>query len=450
MRVLVRVGGGTSPIEQEALEEEFQLTEEAYKNLPLININIENNGFPTDKENYLNCSFNMTNTENGGYDLSVEMGSAGIRLRGNSTMIMAKKPFRIKFSKKQSLFGLKKNKSWVLLADYIDQSAMRNYTAMKIASEIYDGFSPTGTHVVLVINGKYQGVYLLCEQINENAGRTDIKSDIDPAVQDEFPFLVEMDHCVIDNIDDLTTFHLEGFWEPLEIKYPEESERIPESDAGLLTGEEKTALSKKVYDYIKEYVWASLYTLKYGGSVEVSFSETEVSFGDLVDEDSYLTYILINEIMGNSDNLWKSIYMYKTATGKLKFGPIWDFDLACSSIWTGSPYTEMTEKYAKRFTVIKSGQLQGGYLISEERYNKLVEKFNSVKMAIVDIVMDLPDYYSSVRTAITIDATYWYGETGAYMADSQFASVRLYILDKIDFLTEQFSKHILSLLVKMA
>lgn len=432
-----------STIVDETLEEEpakFELTEDAYKNLPLIRINIENGGFPTDKENYLNCSFDMTNTANGDYDLSVKMGKAGIRLRGNSTMNMAKHPFRIKFNKKQSLFGLQANKSWVLLADYIDQSGMRNYTAMKIASAVYDDFSPTGTHIVLVINDEYQGVYLLCEQIDEKEGRTNVEATIDPTTQNEFPFLVEMDSATLIDEDDLSTFEFENMWYPMEIKYPKEDERILEEDEDLLTDDEKYDLKKKVYDYIKEYVWASLYTLKNGGSVKVSFSETEVTFEDLVDEDSYLTYVLINEVMGNGDNFWKSIYMYKTSTGKLKFGPIWDFDWAMSGDWTGFPYAEMTDKYAKKFTLINPSNLQGRYLLNESRYNKLVVKFNSIKVKIENVAKELPDYYNLIRTTLSIDATYWYGENGTYMADSQFASVRLYLIDKIDFLSEQFSK----------
>lgn len=430
-------GGGYSENPQspavETEEGAFVVTAEAYKNLPLIEIEVENNGFPTDKENYLKCSFSMTNTENEEYDLSVDMGGVGIRLRGNSTMGMPKKPFRIKFSEKQSLLGLTKNKSWVLLADYIDQSCIRNYTAMKIANAVYDGFSPTGTHVVLIINGDYQGVYLLCEQIDENKGRTGVKSSIDPKAQIEFPFLLEMDHLALsEGISGVENFQLEDLWEPMEIKYPELDERnLPDE-----------LEEDVVFNYIKEYMWAVLYTLKNGESVKVSFREEEVTFLDLVDEDSYLTYVLINEIMGNRDNAWKSIYFYKTVEGKLKFGPIWDFDWSVSGDWTDLPFAEMPNKYAREFTLITNPNvMHSAYLLNEERFNKLVAKFNTIKQSVIDIVMnDLPNYYKKLETAGKIDSNYWYGENGAYMFESQYASVRLYILDKINFMEQEFSK----------
>ena len=50
-------------------------------------------------------------------------------------------------------------------------------------------------------------------------------------------------------------------------------------------------------------------TLKTGESVTVSFRDTPVYFEDLVDVDSYLEFVLINELMTNRDSLWKSVYL---------------------------------------------------------------------------------------------------------------------------------------------
>lgn len=313
---------------------------------------------------------------------------------------------------------------------------------MSIANAIYKDetednkvFAPTGTHVTLVINGEYQGVYLLCEQISEHKGRTGVVLDdsgeeivIDPSTQTDFPFLVEMDQLALgEGVEGVDTFKLEGLWQPMEIKYPEYKDR------NIKSGDEDV-----VFNYIKEYIGAALYTLRYGGTVKVSFREEEVEFENLVDEDSYLTYILINEIMHNSDNAKKSIYFYKTASGKMKFGPIWDFDGA-AGLWTGSPFNEMTEKYARSFTLIKEGKLQGCYLLTEERYNKLVAKFNKIKPLVLNVIMnDLPEYYKVIETAAKFDASYWYGDNGAYMFESQFASVRLFVLDKLNFLETEF------------
>jgi hypothetical protein len=48
-----------------------------------------------------------------------------IKGRGNYTWNYPKKPYKIKFDEKQSVFGFPENKDWVLLADYCDKSLMR-------------------------------------------------------------------------------------------------------------------------------------------------------------------------------------------------------------------------------------------------------------------------------------------------------------------------------------
>ena len=217
------------------------------------------------------------------------------------------------------------------------------------------------------------------------------------------------------------------YYYPVEIKYPEFDER------GV------TKENDKVFLYIKEYINAVFYTLKTGESIEVSFSNTSMSFEDLVDEDSFLQYVLINEIMGNRDNAWGSIYMYKTKEGKLNFGPVWDFDWSVCGDYTGLPYQEMCINYAKKFALIKKNNFHGDYLINETRYNKMVEIFSDIKPKVFDIICELSDYYDKIYNASVADAIYWYGENGEYMFSSQYCAVRVFLLDKINFLEKSFT-----------
>ena len=122
-----------------------------------INITTENNEFPVDKENYVNGSLNITEQdENTVIKESMDMR---IKLRGNSTLGAAKKPFRIKFDSKQSLFGLEKSKDWVLLANYYDKSNLRNYLAYLTANKMTNlGFQPSSIFVDVYFNGEYYGL----------------------------------------------------------------------------------------------------------------------------------------------------------------------------------------------------------------------------------------------------------------------------------------------------
>lgn len=408
--------------------------------IPVVEINTYNNEIPKNKIDYVNCSFSIDYQNDEYSDFSVGMAkkygdenSVGIKLRGNSTMLANKKPYRIKFDKKKSLFGLEANKNWVLLADYYDQSYIRNYAAFKIADE-FDSkneiFSPTGHHVALVLNGEFKGLYLLCEQMDENKGRADVKSDdILENVNDynEFPFLVEIDvKAHLEGKTGVDNFYVDRFY-PAEIKYPEADERG------------KTENSDKVFDYIKEYVNAVFETLQTGNSVEVSFRETPVNFEDLVDIDSAVHYYLVNEIMLNADSVWKSIYLSKTADGKMTFGPVWDFDYSMATDWK-IPYKKSQIEDANKIHIAKYSGIFKVLLQSETFYNKVVSKFNECKQSILIIVEDLEGYKQKIDNVALIDTKMWHGKTGEMEYDMQFDYVRLFLSDRYDFLNYAFSK----------
>ncbi|MCQ2430245.1 MAG: CotH kinase family protein [Clostridia bacterium] len=104
---------------------------------------------------------------------------ANVHVRGNSTAGAPKKPYALKFDEKQSMLGLnngKSFKSWVLLADYYDETMLRNWMAFRLGDVMLENkwFSADATHVELYINGKYQGVYTLCEKTQIKKNRINI------------------------------------------------------------------------------------------------------------------------------------------------------------------------------------------------------------------------------------------------------------------------------------
>jgi len=210
--------------------------------LPIVNINT-NDVAINSKTDYTDMSFSVENC-----DSELEEVTGGIRLRGNSTMGYAKKPYRIKFDKKQSLFGLEKAKSWVLLADYLDPSGLHNYTAFNLGLGA-DGlsFTPTPNKVNVYLNGEFVGLYTLCEQIQENEGRMNIEEDIteDMVHLKDFNFFICMDASVVSDSDailDETYFYLEDYDRYIELKYPEKDAFVSEQQFALF------------FEELKEYV----------------------------------------------------------------------------------------------------------------------------------------------------------------------------------------------------
>ena len=160
-------------------------------NVPLIEITTKNNEFPKDKENYVSGELAIKNQSNG--DWILDKQAMGIRLRGNSTSAAPKKPFRIKFDKKVSLFGLPEAKSWVLLANYFDKTGIRNYLAYLTANKLDNlYFQPSSILVDVTFNGEYLGNYLLCEQMQTGNGRVDIENK-NWNIKDNPTFFLELD-----------------------------------------------------------------------------------------------------------------------------------------------------------------------------------------------------------------------------------------------------------------
>ena len=146
------------------------------EDMPLIDIYTHNQADITSKDEYIKATVSISRCEDKYIRDSL---SANIRARGNSTFVPDKKPFRIKFDEKQSLLGLngeRHMKNWVLLADYFDGSMLRTYATFKFAKVLLEGkyYSSDCTPVEVHLNGKYHGVYLLCEQTEINPNRIGI------------------------------------------------------------------------------------------------------------------------------------------------------------------------------------------------------------------------------------------------------------------------------------
>lgn len=407
--------------------------DEVGENLSIPVVEINTSSTISSSSEYISCSFEISNTPVENESFSVDMkdspysqGGVGIRLRGNYTQKSDKKAYRVRFNEKTSLLGLTANKSWVLLADYYDQSSIRNYTALSLAS-YFDNmdFSPTPNHVALIMDGEFKGLYLLCEQVNEKNGRCDIEVDDLTLYENNYPFLVCVDSTSKDSSEKegRDYFNIEG-WYPAEIKYPSYDERPQENDP--------------VFSYIQEYMRAVFTALKTGKPVTVSFSNTPMALEDLVDIDSLIDYYLIYEIMCSCDVVSKSIYAYKEAGGKLKFGPVWDFDWSMSCEFE-IPYAQSHIETANDIHIKKRSALFYFFFENYDYETATALRFQQKKHAILAVCEHLKSYKAKIDSVATIDAYMYYGESGLFQYDMQYDYVRLYLLDRYSFLEKYFS-----------
>lgn len=87
-----------------------------------------------------------------------------------------------------------KHKRWVLIANYLDNSFMRNSLAFYISEQLEMDYTVHGEFVDLVLNGSYQGLYWLGESIKVNKNRVNITDGTDKLSEDEdYDYLLELD-----------------------------------------------------------------------------------------------------------------------------------------------------------------------------------------------------------------------------------------------------------------
>lgn len=263
-----------------------------YIGFPEIHITVPEIKGEIDKE-YVASSVSLLNAEE---RFVFEDKSSKIRIRGNSSARFDKKSFKIKFSKKVDLLGIggAERKDWVLIANHCDQSLMRNYVAFNIAQSL-SGLEVAYkcAHVNVYLNGEYNGVYLLTEQVETGSSRVDIDTE---GVRDDIGFLLELDSR--EELDSGECIQIDN------LRFAIKSDFITNDQ----------------YKYAKNYLEKCNEAFKKGNKKEI---ET------LIDLDSFLDMYLLQEYAKNSDVGFASLFMYiKEGGGKLYFGPAWDFDIS--------------------------------------------------------------------------------------------------------------------------
>ena len=243
--------------------------------------------------------------------VNVDHALCGVRLRGNTTQEYPKKPFAIKLTSKASVLGMPEHKRWVLLANWLDHSMIRNTVAFDIAHAIESAvavksnnlaqgipWNVHGYNVELVVDGHYVGNYYLCEQIKIDGNRLNIKKPYDaednPAAFADCGYLLEFDMKEDSDIKYTTS---NGAWVKFKNDEPESSDVYK-------------AVSQKIQrieDNLDDGKYAEAYT--------------ELDINSVVDQ--FLIWELtMNREYGDPG----SVYMFMDGNGKLSAGPIWDFD----------------------------------------------------------------------------------------------------------------------------
>ena len=265
-----------------------------------------------DRTHWTDSSVTVTDAEG---RLQTDGAASAFKGRGNGGWGEAKKGYTIRFEEKIRLFGCAKNRHWVLLpcSGWHDQTLMRIPTSFELARGVFDGleYIPHGFFTDLYVNGEYQGVYLLTEQVRVGKGRIAIESEY--GVEDT-GFLIEYD-AYARGTKGIDYFDINGGEAGQLVSYRfTVHSPAPDDYAEYVSEKEYRAQVAYIKEYVRRVYKAAI--------VDRDFEQVS----ELVDIESLVDMYILEEFFKNTDAGWSSFYLYKKPGGKLYFGPPWDFD----------------------------------------------------------------------------------------------------------------------------
>lgn len=314
-----------------------------YNDITQVFITTENTEAPN-RESYINASISIKADNRTGEAEGIDYTTGKIKIRGNSTGGLDKKPYNIKFDSKVEILGFSKGKKYCLLANRYDKSFLRNYLAYMLSKECELEYTPSFRFVDLWLNNKYMGNYLITTPIETGKNRLDINVDGNDALLERESARVE------EGVTYVTS---------------------PKLNVRLAVNEPEEPTEDQI-DNINEVL---------ANVDDMVLESTENDLDDIaevLDIDSFIDFYIIEEFFKNRDVDFSSTRFY-IKDDILYASPCWDFDLSSGNFPEESlaPYTNF---YALNSPWIKN------LMKNSEFKQKFINRYNEIQYKIQKII----------------------------------------------------------------
>lgn len=329
--------------------------------LPILYINVEGKSSARSKLEYKKAYMKIVPNEKYA-DSVVYEGDVEIKARGNATYHLPKKPYKIKLDKSTDLFGMGKSKHWVLLAQYFDESLMRNKIAYDFSGIMGLPYCES-TWVDVVFNGEYIGVYQLCEQVRIGETRVDITDweeeaeSISKAIAEKNGLSKDdrkaLEDQMQENLEWLTTrkvtyngteYKIDDYYELTEnttnggllFEISKDFDEVSKFRSKryypiMIKSPDYAYTNDELFEFARQYINAFEAGI-FAKDGYTEYNDRKLHYKRLGDMESLAKSWLCAEIFCNADAAFKSRFMYLDNDGSLlKFGPVWDFDIAAGA-----------------------------------------------------------------------------------------------------------------------
>ena len=322
---------------------------------------------------------------------------ASLRGRGNSTWdVPQKKPYSLDLSEEADLLDMGTGKNWILLADAMDASSMRNKIAYDFAAAIGMEYAPDSRWTEVYMNGEYAGLYLLCERIENEPERLDLGRD-----------------GVVLRMDRDTRIEVEP--DPYFV-----------TDAGLylqiLDGRDSTALQDRFQ------------------AMEDALLSGSGSWQDTIDLDSWVKQYLLEEVFGSYDAGFQSQYFYlynTTPESRIYAGPVWDYDssMGNSEIWALQSARGL---FAWRPAAMPEYATPWYYCLYEQEpfRQEVVLQYRERFLPALEqlLTQTLGNYETTIRGPFERNRIRWNVETEGL--EAEVSHIKTWLQQRLDFLNE--------------
>ena len=240
-------------------------------------------------------------------------GPIKIEYRGSSSSLLDKKqyaftPYDNSGDKINVPFlDMPTENDWILSGLAYDPSFMRDFLSYKLAN-LTGNYASRGRYCEVVLNGSFQGIYVLQEKLKADDSRIDIKKikDVDLTL----PKLTGGYITKTDKIEgsDTQAWSMPNYggWESNFVhEHPKPTTVMPEQDTYI----------RNEFETLQVHV------------ASPSNSTITQGYPSVIDIPSFIDFMILNELSSNADGYEFSTFFHKDRNGKLRAGPIWDFNL---------------------------------------------------------------------------------------------------------------------------
>ncbi len=350
-------------------------------NLPIVIINTQGQIIPDNPKitahmgiidngagirNYVTDTFNNYN------------GYIGIEIRGSSSQGFPKKSFgfetrdSVGVELDASILNMPAEHDWILNANYTDKSLMRNTLTYQMAMWM-GHYDARYRYCELVINGQYQGIYILSEKIKRDQNRVDIATlSTSDTTGDELTggYIIKLDKTTGSSGAGWTSNYIPDNGGPhpyYQIEYPKATTLLPVQ---------------------QNYIHALIDSFE-NVMASPNFADSVIGYPHFINDQSFIDFFIINELAKNIDGYRLSSYLYKDKNSNdrhLYAGPMWDFDIA----WGNADYYNGSNSTGWQFLFPFAGDafqipFWWNKLLQDPVYrNKLKCRWNTLRTSIIN------------------------------------------------------------------